>query len=317
MMQPNRNFTRTLIVTERSFRLVHHDRSGFYVSPPMNIHRHAHTFIRIVLGLSSTKEAILGFDTSVQWKCDHETGRKSAGTITTVDANRQPVVYELKMDRPPFVRAGLCGRGTTCWYAIHPQTGEEVLIKDTWRESSKTSEYPYLVAAQGVEGVVQVLSFQDYCAETNAYRPADFVTKNYVCRTKSRVVMRCYGKTLEHFTSRFQAISALRDAIQGHRGLLSKSILHRDVSLQNILMGVMGAAPGTRGILIDLDMAIWTHADLSVLRAERGIGTPRFQSVSVMRNLALQLPPVHDHLDDIESFFYVLCHLVLLFDSPG
>ncbi|KAF6760718.1 hypothetical protein DFP72DRAFT_756880, partial [Ephemerocybe angulata] len=317
MMQPNRNFIRTLLVTERSFRLVHYDRSGFYVSQLMDIHQNAHTFIRIVLGLSSRREAVLGFDTSIQWRCDPETGRKSEGTLETVDADGQPILYKLKMDRPPFVRTGLCGRGTTCWYATHPQTGEDVLVKDAWREDGKASEYAYLTAAQSVEGVVQMISFQDLCAETKAYRPEDFASMGYVSRTKSRVVMRCYGKSLEHFTSRIEAISALRDAIHGYRGLLSKSVLHRDVSLQNVLLGTVNAAPGSRGILIDLDMAVWTHTDISILRAETGIGTRRFQSISVLRSLELELPPAHDYLDDLESFFYVLCHLVLLFERPG
>ncbi|KAF5341253.1 hypothetical protein D9611_005963 [Ephemerocybe angulata] len=318
MTQPNRNYVRTLIVTERSFRLVHHDRSGFYVSPLINMHQHPHTFVRVVLGLSSPREAVLGFDTSVQWTCDPATGRKSAGTIETVDENGQTIVYQLQMDRPPLIREALCGRGTTCWYATHPDTGEEVLIKDAWREADKPSEFVFLKAARGVEGVVQMHSFQDRCAETKEYRPSDFVCKDFVARIKSRVVMQVYGQSLEHFTSRFQAISALRDAIHGHRGLLAKSILHRDVSLQNILMSIKsGAAPGARGTLIDLDMAAWTHTDISVLRAELGIGTRRFQSSGVLRNLELEVPAVHDHLDDIESFFYVLCHLILLFESPG
>ena len=33
-------------------------------------------------------------------------------------------------------------------------------------------------------------------------------------------------------------------------------MIHRDVSIQNILTGKPGAEPGHRGILIDLDLAI-------------------------------------------------------------
>jgi hypothetical protein len=42
----------------------------------------------------------------------------------------------------------------------------------------------------------------------------------------------------------------------GHMELLKRGILHRDVSLRNILKGRPGAGPGDRGILIDLDLAI-------------------------------------------------------------
>ncbi|KAF6742770.1 hypothetical protein DFP72DRAFT_159385 [Ephemerocybe angulata] len=315
--QPNRNFIRSLFVTEKNLRLIHYDRSGLYVSPLVNIHRDPCTFIRLVLGLTSTKEDVLGLDTSIQWTTDPLTGVKIGGTIETIGTNGQTVVYDLKMDRPPFIRRTILGRGTTCWYATHPGTGDEVVIKDAWRSHNKASESVFLAAAQGVEGVVQMVSFQDHCADTEAYRPPGFRHPNIENRTKSRLVMQLYGKSIEHFTSRAQAISALRDAILAHRDLLSKDILHRDVSMQNILLGHFGASPRLRGILIDLDMAIWTTSNISKLRADTGLGTRRFQSIGVLHNLQRELPPRHDHLDDLESFFYVLCHLVLLFESPG
>lgn len=43
----------------------------------------------------------------------------------------------------------------------------------------------------------------------------------------------------------------------GHLGLFKAGILHRDVSVNNILLGRPGAVNGWRGVLIDLDMAIY------------------------------------------------------------
>ncbi|KAF6760716.1 hypothetical protein DFP72DRAFT_756616, partial [Ephemerocybe angulata] len=316
MNQPNRNFVRTLVMTESSVRMVHYDRSGFYLTPLIDIHRDPRTFIRLVLGLSSPNEATLGFDTSIQWTINPETGAKMAGTIKATDPTGEAIVYNINMDRVPFFRGHILGRGTTCWYATQPTTGSEVVIKDTWRTESKLPESEFLRAAQGVDGVVQMISFQDHRAETAAYRPAGFSFGDFENRIKSRTIMLHYGKSIEHFTSRYQAISALRDALAGHRNLRAKGILHRDVSMQNVLLGSLNAPPGLRGILIDLDMASWTWA-LDALRAESGLGTKRFQSVAVLRNLKLVLPPQHDHLDDLESFFHILCHLLLLYKSPG
>lgn len=44
---------------------------------------------------------------------------------------------------------------------------------------------------------------------------------------------------------------------KGHRNLWTqKYILHRDISTNNVLLGQPKSLPGSRGILIDLDMAI-------------------------------------------------------------
>ncbi|KAF5341106.1 hypothetical protein D9611_005954 [Ephemerocybe angulata] len=160
-----------------------------------------------------------------------------------------------------------------------------------------------------------MVSLQDHCADTEAYRPPGFCHPNIQNRTKFRLVMQLYGKSIEHFTSRAQATSALRDAILASRSFFERYLTPRGLSMQNILLGHFGASPRLRGILIDLDMAIWTTSDISKLRANMGLGTR--QSIGVLHNLQCQLPPRHDHLDDLESFFYVLCHLVLLFESPG
>ena len=45
-------------------------------------------------------------------------------------------------------------------------------------------------------------------------------------------------------------------------------ILHRDVSIHNILLGRDGAQPGWEGVLIDLDMAISLRRARSDLEAD-------------------------------------------------
>ncbi|KAF5336995.1 hypothetical protein D9611_002968 [Ephemerocybe angulata] len=314
--QPTRNFVRSLILTEQSARLVHCDRSGVYLTPFIDIHQSPHTFMRLVLGLSSMDEGVLGFDTTVKLKVDPSNGRKT-GTITTVGDDGIPVPYILRMDQPPYTRSELVGRGTTCWLATHPVTGERVVIKDAWRPESRLPEGDFLNAAKGIDGVVQVLSHQDCLAETKGYRPDVFEWKNSENRIKSRVVMKQYGLPIDCFTSRFQAIAALRDAIAGNRELLSRGVVHKDISIQNILFGPPGAPPGRRGVLIDLDMAGWVRNSRRELRVNPFLGTRRFQSISVLLSEIWHCFPSHDYFDDLESIFYVLCTLVLLFEKPG
>ncbi|KAF6741597.1 hypothetical protein DFP72DRAFT_256111 [Ephemerocybe angulata] len=317
IQQPNRNFVRFLIITQSSVRLVHYDRSGTYVTPFHNIHEDPVTFIRLILGLSSTNESILGFDTAFEWTLDPESGRKVAGTIATLDEAGGLIRYKLNMDAPPLVRAGIRGRGTTCWTAFHPETGDRVLIKDAWRNESKGSEIEYLKVAKGVEGVVQMISFEDYRAETKDYRPSTCDHPGSYNRIKSRVVMEHYGPSIWNFESRIQLIGAIKDAIQAHKKLYNRLVLHRDISMQNFLLG-SSVEPGRRGVIIDLDMAVKIDRPASEIPADPRTGTRQYQSFAVLESsTGVQPPPPQDHLDDIESFFYVTCHIVVLFDRPG
>ncbi|KAF5339120.1 hypothetical protein D9611_011176 [Ephemerocybe angulata] len=317
IQQPNRNFVRFLIITQSSVRLVHYDRSGTYVTPFHNIHEDPVTFIRLILGLSSTNESILGFDTAFEWTIDPESGRKIAGKIATPDEAGRLIKYNLSMDGPPFLRAGICGRGTTCWTAFHPETGDRVLIKDAWRNESKGSEIEYLKVAKGVEGVVQMISFEDYRAETKNYRPASCDHPGSYNRVKSRVVMEHYGPPIWKFETRIQLIGAIKDAIQAYRKLYHRFIIHRDISTQNVLIG-SSAEPGRRGVIIDLDRAVKMDRPPSEIPADPRMGTRQYQALAVLKSTAvIQPPPPQDHLDDIESFFYVTCHIVFLIDRPG
>ncbi|KAF6760776.1 hypothetical protein DFP72DRAFT_1165905 [Ephemerocybe angulata] len=317
--QPNRNFVRSLIVTESHVRLVHVDRSGTYLTPPINIHDDPHTFIRLVLGISSTSEDVLGFDTSVQWLVDPKTGRKSSGTLKTVDGDGKAVVYDLTTDNAPFCRPEAVGRGTVCWYGTHPDTGKRVLIKDAWRTEDNAPEVLFLEKARGIDGVVQMLSHEVSCAETNTFAPEHCEPRGFPNRTKSRVVLELYGPSVWFFESRYQLVSAFRDAIAAHGELLKRQVLHRDISVNNILLADANNTHSGRGVLIDLDLAVWAERGVSSTIPDKNKGTLMYQSICVLRSSEEDVhpsPPL-DYLDDLESFFYVFCHLIFAFVRPG
>ena len=128
----------------------------------------------------------------------------------------------------------------------------------------------------------------------------------------------------------------------GHRNLWDNGILHRDISVNNILVGQPNAKPGNRGVLIDLDMAIrldrtdtLATVDFRTVSSQDSYvcfisdifcglpspctqGTRAFQSISVLSsvNKAAGQALSHDHLDDLESFFYVFCWITLGYDGP-
>ncbi|KAF5341174.1 hypothetical protein D9611_006062 [Ephemerocybe angulata] len=318
--QMNRVFSRSLLLTETRVRLVHCDRSGGYKTTSLNIHDNPRTFIRLILGLSSPRESALGLDSSVQWTVKN--GIRIAGTIATLDASGKRIKHQLIMGATHFATHTVRGVGTVCWLA-RDKTGKRLLIKDAWRTDAQVPEYTFMEQAKGLAGVVQILASEDARVQTKALRTEgpDFGSPDFYNRTMCRVTMECYGSALHRFSSQIHAISALRDAIQGHWNLLKAGLLHRDVSMGNILLGAEGASVGRRGFLIDLEMAIATaDGPLAGVITENQAGTYLYQSASILRNGRAERSLVripHDYLDDLESFFWVLCHLLYGYEGSN
>jgi len=64
----------------------------------------------------------------------------------------------------------------------------------------------------------------------------------------------------------------------GHRNSWNANILHRDISANNILIGLPCSVEGWRGVIIDLDMAIWLTRTTSLAEAD-------FRTVSLRSSL--------------------------------
>ncbi|KAF6760864.1 hypothetical protein DFP72DRAFT_804773 [Ephemerocybe angulata] len=314
--QLNRLFCRSLLLTETQVRLLHCDRSGAYKTTAVNIHDNPCTFVRLVLGLSSPHETVLGLDSTVQWTV--KDGMKVAGTITTVNDSGKRIKYQLRMDEPHAVRRTVRSRGTVCWNAMD-KNGKRILLKDAWRLDDQVPEYTFLERAKGVAGVAQMFAYEDNRVQTKTLRPEcfDFEASDFHNRTMSRVTMACYGSSLDRFTSQRQAIAALRDAIQGAHTSHIAGVMHRDVSMDNILLGDNDAAIGERGVLIDLDMAMVVDGPTAGMLTEYRVVCELLSIISEYIRIGLH-QPLHcprDYLDDLESFFYVLCHLLHGFEG--
>ncbi|KAJ3548040.1 hypothetical protein NMY22_g1428 [Coprinellus aureogranulatus] len=150
--QPNRSYVRSLLLTERHVVLVHFDRAGCQISPPINLHENPATFIRLVAGVSCANERLLGLDESVR---STEIGDKLSGTITIRRADGVQKVYEI-LERISTMQWGIEGRATTCWRVRDPVTSEELVVKDTWRPTDFPPEYEHLELMKGIPGVAQI-----------------------------------------------------------------------------------------------------------------------------------------------------------------
>ncbi|KAJ3540250.1 hypothetical protein NMY22_g4372 [Coprinellus aureogranulatus] len=294
--QPNRMHVRSLVLTEKQARLVHFDRCGAQISPPIDLHRHPATLVRLVAGLSSAEERLLGLDDSLHWNIAD--GKKKDGTLTTVGPSGDPVTYSI-IEQIPTPSDAIRGRGTTCWRVQDPETLETFV---------------------GIPGVVQMVACDAGRFDTRAFR-CPTTAGQYSNRVFTRVTMKSYGKPIEHFTSMLQLLCAIRDAIAGHQHIVGDDlkILHRDVSLNNILFGPEDAHAGYRGVLIDLDLAFRPTAATPSVKVDHNVGTHISQSLSVLSSFddAEKYRPAHDYMDDLESFFWIVLYILLLYRPDG
>ncbi|KAJ3504523.1 hypothetical protein NMY22_g17897 [Coprinellus aureogranulatus] len=313
-MQPNRIYVRSLALTQAHARLIHFDRTGTQVTPLLDIHHYPATFVRLIVGLASVDERVLGLDDSIRWTIVD--GKKTEGTLTTTGPTGEVKTYPV-IEHIPNPRETIRGRGTTCWRVRDPDTHKELVVKDSWLPDNHPPEHEFLELVKGVPGVVEMVSCEPRRWETKDFR-CPSTAGRYQNRVGARITMKSYGKPVEFFTSVLQLLRACRDAISGHRQLVGEDfkIIHRDISHNNILLGNEGASEGNRGVLIDFDTAFRATDEQPTVAADPNVGTRIFQSLSVLGSSNKRgIPPMHDYLDDLESFFLVLTY-VFLFRKP-
>lgn len=128
-------------------------------------------------------------------------------------------------------------------------------------------------------------------------------------RVHRRVVVSDYGKPVYKASTRAALLNAFCCCVRGHQSLHQAGILHRDVSIHNLIINEENQDPSSRGFLIDLDMAIRTRR-LQASGAETMTGTRAFMAVGAL------LGRQHSFIYDIESFFWVLFWLCAHYDGP-
>ncbi|KAH9482167.1 hypothetical protein JR316_0004262 [Psilocybe cubensis] len=344
IQQPHRRYVPVVVLTENHAYLNIHDRSGVLrVDSSINYHTDPVTLVRIVLGISSIEQdqKISAFDTRIKWEHGGDwpqitvsTPKEHARSLRLTTTSRASYVYQVV--GTPFIRRSARGRGTVCWNAEQvspPQpngTVSAVLIKDSWRSSGRQNEWELLKIVKGLAGVGQMVAYED----DTEYPISQF--RNHVVnglytnsrpytadRIFCRIVLEAYGRSIKYFQTKLELLHAFYDSVAGHKNIWQKGILHRDISLENILLGKPNAEPGNRGVLIDLDMAIKVDRETNLSGSQFRTGTRAFQSVAVLKSAGwaqasptVNIPP-QDHLDDLESFLYVLSWICMKYNGPG
>ncbi|KAI1825060.1 hypothetical protein F4861DRAFT_538322 [Xylaria intraflava] len=129
-------------------------------------------------------------------------------------------------------------------------------------------------------------------------------------RTHRRVILRDYGTPIYKASSRVALLRGLEGCIQGHESLYNAGLLHRDISINNLMINEDDENPSWPSFLIDLDLAIRVDR-LQASGAKEKTGTRAFMSVGVL------FGDDHSFMDDLESFFWVLFWICIHYDGKG
>ncbi|KUI72725.1 Tau-tubulin kinase 2 [Cytospora mali] len=130
-------------------------------------------------------------------------------------------------------------------------------------------------------------------------------------RIHRRIIVRDYGKCIYKASSLSALLNALEGCIAGHESLYQAGFLHRDISINNLLMNEGDENPTCRrSFLIDLDMAI-ERSRTKASGAQGRTGTTVFMAIGILVN------EQHSFRHDLESFFWVLFWICIHYDNRG
>ncbi|KAI1370452.1 hypothetical protein F4677DRAFT_465477 [Hypoxylon crocopeplum] len=128
-------------------------------------------------------------------------------------------------------------------------------------------------------------------------------------RVHRRVILRDYGEPIFCASSPTALLVALEQCIEGHKSLHGAGFLHRDISVNNLMINKDESNPSRRGFLIDLDLAIKEHR--GVASGVKGkTGTRAFMAIGAL------LGEQHSFIHDLESFFWVLFWICIHYNGP-
>ncbi|EPQ57055.1 hypothetical protein GLOTRDRAFT_137483 [Gloeophyllum trabeum ATCC 11539] len=301
------------------------DRAGEVSSATFDMRGQPRAFLRIFTATIFSEKDRLGYDPSITTL---EDGRRC------VTVAQESYVIEDWVYRSHSIR----GRGTACWRAS--RNGVTYAIKDYWTDMSRAvTEAEFLREAENhaVEGVPrlvahEVAEFRGQKDTTKLIRPIlseEMYSKMYLDaytsvgeRVHMRLVMTPFAMPITHFKTKGELVGAFIDVIEAHKQLVEKAnILHRDISVNNIMLVESSDQEGKngrrRGLLIDLDYAAHyspddAQKDRKVALLER-TGTTPFMAIDL---LSASGQRVHVPRWDLESFFYVLIWVFILYDGP-
>lgn len=317
-------------------RLWEFDRLGATTSESFNIHENGLLFVRIFLSFLLMNDEQLCFDSNLMKVDDQQ----------FITINKDGKEKRLIITRTLSSHAAcIAGRATTCWEAYSEENNlkTSLVVKDSWQDVNR-SEEGELIRKATKAGVINISTYYHHEtvlfngkedsirsnvrngmsteAGSNPFSPETTTSSQTPRKRPSQI--EALGPTRKRLRSRSTDAATegddqltkdkircriITESVGQHlrrASLYQAGILHRDISLGNILLN----EDQSDGFLIDLDYA----ADITQLKAskssEEKIGTKVFMAIE-----ALAGEP-NTFMHDLESFFWVLLWIGVHYTAP-
>ncbi|KAH9889453.1 hypothetical protein C8Q73DRAFT_159451 [Cubamyces lactineus] len=233
---------------------------------------------------------------------------------------------EFLVAKPTFIAPGVVGRATRGYVAYDKSNKDRpfVYVKDCWRVVHERSELEGDILAvlnqHEVSNVPTVLCHGDVEGQRTVSQDVwASLHPTKECRMKAhqhyRLVVNEVGLPLKKFPNGRELVSVLVDCLEAHEEAYTKAnIMHRDISVGNILLIPCGEHPVDKqplykGMLADWESSKRTgYNELEARHPDRN-GTWQFLSVNALRHPKAQI----EIADELESFFHVLLYCAIRF----
>ncbi|KUI73383.1 hypothetical protein VM1G_08934 [Cytospora mali] len=202
------------------------------------------------------------------------------------------------------VRKGLDVTTAENYRARRPATPQNTSIAPTLRKGRSTAGLKRSSSQTGAS-----LPLSKRTCSTSSIKAAGSPDSNRVHR---RVVLRDFGVPIYNASSPASLLRGLEGCIEGHESLYKAGFLHRDISINNLMINEDNDSdnPSWSAFLIDLDLAIREQRD-GVSGAKGMTGTRAFMAIGALLN------EQHSFMHDLESFFWVLFWICIHGKGPG
>ncbi|RPD54402.1 hypothetical protein L226DRAFT_616716 [Lentinus tigrinus ALCF2SS1-7] len=239
--------------------------------------------------------------------------------------------YELTMcgrryivGRPMYMKPFLHGRCTRGFVAYDIDEGTVRFIKDCWWPALKRLRREHEtykdLNGKGVQYVLTCLAHEDVPGSDGAQitKSQEVIKRSCAPFRHYRLLFKEVCRPVTDFEDFGAFTTFMCHALLAHRDAWQKAeILHKDVSLFNILIHEVGRGPAVKktGMLCDWDLCQYK----AELELDQSRGTPNSGGTWLFRSaLSLQFPDrPHELSDDIESFVHIYHYCVLRFHQTS
>ncbi|KAH8115724.1 hypothetical protein DFH11DRAFT_1702549 [Phellopilus nigrolimitatus] len=247
--------------------------------------------------------------------------------VVSGDHRGSPMIEQYLISRPVMSPSSVAGRSTRGYWAVKVGSLEMAFLKDAWRIDVDRMEQEGAILrhlnASGVKNISDLychgdvpIDIEDLREEIlpQCTRTDEFVCAEWACNggrkirvTKHvhyRLLLKAVGYSLRDFKGTREMFEATQDAYEALIDAHEKcNRLHRDISLNNVILVRDPETGRRRGILIDWEVS--TVADNGTARDYNRSGTWAFMSADAL-NPGAQFR--HSIKDDMESMLYVVLY---------